>query len=365
MLRISLLATLALLLGASIAWAQKPTVTFYNWAGYVPAELIKGFEKSSGLKVAYPTFESNEILDARLRDGKAEFDVVGPRAAPFLAAQVPEGFYQPLDRGKLAHYGNLDPVILKLLEKYDPGNLHAVPWMWGTIGIGYNVERMKRLLSDMPPDTLRLIFDPQIVSKFKDCGVMVLDSPAEMIPAALLYLGLDPDSKSEADLIKAVDAIKAVRPFIRKFASSDFVNQLNQGAICLAFGYSGDIHEARQRSDQAKGRGRITIGYVVPKEGALVWIDTLAIPANAPNADSAYKLIDYLLDAKVAAASANQLRYASGNAAARPFLDAGLSGDAGLYPPSDVMAKLYTVSPAERRYQLQRQKLWNGIKGNK
>lgn len=360
-----LFAAFVLSLVAPLAWAQKPVVNLYNWADYVPAEIVRGFEKQSGIKLNYAVFDSNELLDARLREAKPEFDVVVPRAAPFLAAQIAEGFYQPLDRGRLANYGNLDPVILKLLTKYDPQNAHAVPFMWGTIGIGYNIERMRKLLPDMPPNTLRLIFDPQIVSKFKDCGVMMLDNPAEIVPAALLYLGLDPDSKSHADLDKAADVIKAIRPFVRKFTSADFAGQLTQGGICLAFGYSGDIDDARQRTEQSKGRGRIAIGYAVPKEGALVWIDALAIPANAPNADNAYRLIDYLLDARIAAATANKARYASGNQAARPFLDASLAGDPGIYPPEDTVAKLYTVSPADRRYQLQRQKQWNAIKSSK
>ncbi len=286
-----------------------------------------------------------------------------PRAAPFLANQISDGLYQRLDRSKLANYANLDPVILKLLAKYDPDNSYSVPWMWGTIGIGYNAEKLKRILPNTPPNSLSLLFDPNIVSKFKECGVMVLDSPAEMIPAALKYLGLDPDSKDEQDLIKAADAFRAIRPFIRKFTTGDFVSQLMQGNICLAFGYSGDIEEARHRAAQTKGRGKISIGYAVPKEGAMVWIDTLAIPASAPNTDNAYKFIDHLLDARMAAESSDYTRYATANAAARQFLDTTIATDAGLYPPPEVMEQLYAVSPGDRHYDVQRIRAWNSMKG--
>jgi putrescine transport system substrate-binding protein len=366
MSRLRLFIVLLLALGPTLAAAQKPAVSFYNWADYVPADLVRTFEKSSGIKVVYTTFDSNEILDARLRGGKAEFDVVGPRAFPYLAAQLPDNLYQPLDRARLTHYADLDPVIMKLLEKHDPQNSYSVPWMWGTVGIGYNVDRLKKLAPDVPADSLRLLFDPEIVSKFKDCGVMVLDSPAEIFAAALAYLGLDPDSKSEADLVKAADVIRAIRPFIRKYTSSDFVNQLAQGNMCLAFGYSGDVQEARSRTDQAKSRGsKPVLSYAVPREGAQVWIDVLAIPAHAANPDNAYKLLDYLLDPQVAATSSNRLHYASANAAARPLLDPAIAADRGLYPTDDVMAKLYVLSPPERRFEQQRIRLWNAIKSNK
>jgi len=365
MVRKTLLATAALLLFASPALAQKATVSMFNWADYVPPAVVKAFEKQTGIKLLYGVYDSNEILDARLREGKPAYDVVVPRASPFLASQLADKLYQPLDRSRLKNYGNLDPTIMALLAKYDPGNEHAVPYMWGTIGIGYNTDKLKRLLPDTTADSLNLLFDPQIVSKFKDCGVMVLDSPAEMIPAALKYLGLDPDSKSDADLTKAADAWRAIRPFIRKFAVADFVNQLTQGNVCLAFGYSGDIEDARHRAAQTKGRGKVNIGFAVPREGAQIWIDTLAIPANAPDPGNAYKLIDFLLDAQIAAQSSSATGYATANAAARPLLDAAIAQDNGLYPPADVMSKLYAVTPADRRYELQRLHVWNSMKGSK
>jgi putrescine transport system substrate-binding protein len=365
MIRKPLLAAIALLLCAATALAQKPTVSLFNWADYVPGAVVKAFEKQTGIKLLYGVFDSNEILDASLRENKPAYDVVVPRAAPFLANQIADKLYQPLDRARLKNYGNLDPVVLALLAKYDPENAHAVPYMWGTIGIGYNADKLKRILPDTRPDSLSLLFDPQIVSQFKGCGVMVLDSPAEMIPAALRYLGLDPDSKSEEDLAKAADAWRAIRPFIRKFAVADFVNQLAQGGVCLAFGYSGDIEEARRRAAQIKGRGKVNIGYAVPREGALVWIDTLAIPATAPDLDNAYRLIDFLLDPQIAAQSSRATGYATANRAARPLLDSAIAQDQGLYPSAEVMGRLYAATPADRRYELQRLRAWNSIKGDK
>ncbi len=355
----------AAMLLAAAAWAQKPVVNMFNWPGYVPAPVIKAFEKQDNINVLYNTFESNEVLDAALRDNKPLYDVVAPRAKPFLANQIADHLYQPLDRSRLPNYGNLDPKILKLLAVHDPDNQYAVPWMWGTVGIGFNVDKVKRLLPDMPPDSLRLIFDPAIVSRFKDCGVMVLDSPAETIPAALRYLGLDPDSKNDVDLAKAADAWRAVRPFIRRFAVAEFTDQLAQGNVCLAFGYSGDIDAARRRAAETKGRARITLGYAIPREGAMVWIDALAIPGNAPHAENAYKLIDFLLQPQQAAESAERVGYATANKAAQALLTGDAAKKQMLYPPPEVMDKLYVTTPADRRYEQQRAHSWNSIKGGK
>ena len=196
-------------------------VNVYNWSDYIAEDAVENFTKATGIRVNYSVYDSNESLDAKLRAGRSGYDVVYPTASPFLARQIPAGIYQKLDKSKLSNYGNLDPAIMKQLAKYDPGNEYSVPWMWGTTGIGYNVDKVKELLPDAPVDSLRMIFDPAIVSKLSSCGVMVLDSPTDMIPAALQYLKLDPDSKDPAHLEKAVEAFKAVRPHIRRFHSSE------------------------------------------------------------------------------------------------------------------------------------------------
>src|SRR5215472_2815470 len=255
-------------LAAGPAFGQKQ-VNVYNWSDYIAEDQLKAFSKDTGIKVNYTTYDSNEILDAKLKTGRSGYDVVVPTASPFFVRQLAAKLYQPLDRAKLKNWGNLDPKIMAELAKYDPGNTHAIPWMWGTIGIGYNVAAIKKRMSNAPVDSLAMIFDPAIVSRFVDCGVMVLDSPTDVIPAAMLYRGLNPDSKSKEDLETAGEVVKAIRPYVRKFHSSEYINALAGGDICLAFGFSGDIFQARDRA--AKARDKQDIAYAIPKEGSLLW----------------------------------------------------------------------------------------------
>ncbi len=302
----------------------------YNWSDYIAEDQLKDFAKDTGIKVNYTTYDSNEILDAKLRTGKSGYDIVVPTASPFFVRQLQANIFLPLDKSKLKNWNNLDPEIMKALAAYDPGNAHAAPWMWGTIGIGYNVAEIKKRLPDAPVDSLRMIFDPAVVSKFQDCGVMLLDSATDMLPAALKYLGLDPDSKKPEDLAKAADVIKAVRPYVRKFHSSEYINALAGGNICLAFGFSGDIFQARDRG--AKAASKVEIEYAIPKEGAMLWIDVVAIPKDAPNQANAYRFLDFMLEAKVAAASTELTGYANGNKAAFALLPKDISENPLIYP---------------------------------
>src|SRR6478735_770640 len=255
-----------LALAAGPAFAQKQ-VNVYNWSDYIAEDQLKVFTQQTGIKVNYTTYDSNEILDAKLRAGRSGYDVVVPTASPFLVRQLAAKLYQPLDKARLKNYGNLDPKIMASLAKYDPGNTHAIPWMWGTIGIGYNVAEIRKRMVNAPVDSLAMVFDPAIVSRFVDCGVMMLDSPTDVFPAALKYLQLDPDSKKSEDLEKAAAVIKAIQPFVRKFHSSEYINALAGGDICLAFGFSGDIFQARDRA--AKAKERQDIAYAIPREGSL------------------------------------------------------------------------------------------------
>jgi len=354
---------IAAALFAAPAVAQQKQVNVYNWSDYIAEDAVANFTKATGVKVNYSVYDANETLDAKLRAGKSGYDVVVPSASPFLVRQIPAGIYQKLDKSKLANYGNLDPAIMKQLIKYDPGNEYSVPWMWGTTGIGYNVDKVKKALPDAPVDSLRMIFDPAVASKLKDCGIMVLDSPTDMIPAALKYLKLDPDSKDPADLEKAAALFKTIRPYIRKFHSSEYINALAQGNICVAFGFSGDILQAAARA--AKSKNKVNIEYAIPKEGALLWIDVMAIPVGAPNLENAYKWIDYLLDPKVAAASSNFVGYANGNAKSKEFLDKEVAQNENIYPSAQVMANLYTISAADRKYEQTRTRTWTSIKTGK
>ncbi len=342
------------------AFAQGGSVNVYNWSDYIAEDQLKAFEKDSGIKVNYTTYDSNEILDAKLRTGRSGYDVVVPTASPFFVRQLAANLYLPLDKSKLRNWNNLDPEILAALGKYDPGNARAIPWMWGTTGIGYNVAAIRKRMPDAPVDSLRMIFDPAVVSKFKDCGVMMLDSATDVLPAALKYLGLDPDSKKTEDLAKAADVVKAVRPFIRKFHSSEYINALAGGNICLAFGFSGDVFQARDRA--AKARDKQEIAYAIPKEGSLLWIDVAAIPKDAPNPANALRFLDFLLEPKVAAASSELTGYANGNKAAFALLPKDISGNPLIYPPADVRAKFYTITAGTPEQTRERTRLWTTVK---
>ncbi|HEY6981646.1 polyamine ABC transporter substrate-binding protein [Reyranella sp.] len=347
---------LAILAGP--AFAQR--VDVYNWSDYIAEDQLEIFSKETGIKVNYTTYDSNEILDAKLRTGHSGYDVVVPTASPFFVRQLAANLFLPLDKSRLRNWGNLDSGIMERLARYDPGNAHAIPWMWGTVGIGYNVAAIKKRMANAPVDSLAMILDPAIVSRFVDCGVMVLDSATDVLPAALKYLGLDPDSKETADLKKAAEVIKAVRPYIRKFHSSEYINALAGGDICLAFGYSGDILQARDRA--AKAAEKRDIAYSIPKEGAMLWIDVAAIPKDAPHPDEAYRFLDFMLDPRVAAASSAITGYANGNSAATPLLASSISQDPAVYPPPEVRARLYSITAANAEEVRARTRLWTAIK---
>ncbi len=358
---LSLATALTLALGAADGWCQGKVVNVYNWTDYIAEDAPKAFQQATGIKANYTTYDTNEILDAKLRTGRSGYDVVTPTMSPHFARQKAAGLFRPIDKALLKNYGNLDPEIMKALAKYDPGNEHGVPWMWGTTGIGYNVDAVKKRMPDAPVDSLKLIFDPETVAKFKDCGVMLLDSPTDVLPAALLYLGLDPDSKKPEDLEKAADVVRKVRPSIRKFTSAEMINALARGDICVAFSFSGDILQARDRGAKAKPQA-VTVDYAIPKEGSQLWIDVMAIPKDSKNVEEAHRWIDYLLDPKVAAASSDAVGYANGNKAAVPLMKKEISEDPLIYPPAAVRAKLFTISPGDQEQTRLRTRLWTNIK---
>src|SRR5476651_647024 len=358
-MRLAVVVSLLVVLVAGPAVAQKQ-VNVYNWSDYIAEDQLKAFAKESGIKVNYTTYDSNEILDAKLKAGRSGYDVVVPTASPFFVRQLAANLYQPLDRTKLKNWNNLDPKIMQQLARYDAGNAHGIPWMWGTVGIGYNMTEIRKRMGNAPVDSLKMIFDPATVSRFVDCGVMMLDSATDVMPAALIYLGLDHDSKKKEDVEKAAEVIKAVRPYIRKFHSSEYINALAGGDICLAFGFSGDILQAKDRAAAAPEKR--VINYNVPHEGAMVWIDVAAIPKGAPNVDNAYRFLDFLLDPKVAAASSALTNYANGNAAATPLLAKSLSGNKSIYPTADARAYFYTITAGNAAEVRERTRLWTAIK---
>jgi len=317
--------------------AEEKILNVYNWSDYIDPAVIEGFQRETGIAVNYDVFDSNEVLETKLLAGNSGYDVVVP-SAYFLERQIQAGVFRKLDPSRLPNRSNLDPGLRERVAAHDPDNQHAVIYMWGTTGIGYNAEKVRAVMPDAPTDSWDLVFDPEIVSRFRDCGVSVLEDPTDIVGTTLLWLGKDPNSQSEDDLKLAEEALLAIRPFLRTISSSQYIEDLANGEICIAVGYSGDVLQARDRAAEAGTEADIR--YVIPKEGALMWFDTLAIPADARHPLNAHAFIDYLLRPDVAAANSNFVSYATANAAGLELVEEGLRNDAGIYPTPEVKERL-------------------------
>ncbi len=354
----TLFALLASVTIASTAMAEE--IHVYNWSDYIDEELLTKFEAETGIKVVYDVFDSNEVLETKLLAGSTGYDVVVPSGS-FLSRQIQAGVFQKLDKSKLTNIGNEWDAIKKQTAIYDPGNEYSVNYMWGTTGIGYNVNKVKEVLGeDAPTDSLALIFDPANMEKLKECGVHFLDAPGEVIPAVLKYLGEDPDSHDKAVLAKAEPVLEAVAPYVLKYHSSEYINALANGDICVAWGWSGDVLQARDRAAEAENG--VEVEYAIPKEGALMWFDQLAIPADAPNPDGAHKFINFLLDAENMAAASNYVYYANGNLASQKYLLEDVIGDPAIYPPAETVKNLYITTPYPPKVQRVVNRMWTKIK---
>jgi putrescine transport system substrate-binding protein len=319
--------------------AGEPKVlNVYNWSDYIAEDTIDNFEAKTGIDVTYDVFDSNEVLETKLLAGNTGYDVVVPSAS-FMERQIKAGVFQELDKSLLPNLQYMDPDIMQRVALHDPGNEHSVPYMWGTTGIGYNEGKVFEIMEDAPVDSWDIIFKPELISKFKDCGVSVLDAPTEIVGAVLAWMGKDPNSQDPADLAAAEEKLLAIRPYIRKIHSSQYIEDLANGDICLAVGWSGDILQARDRADEA-GQD-IVIKYAIPKEGTIVWFDMLAIPADAKHPKNAHAFINYLIDPQVAANNSNYINYANGVAASLEYIDDAVKNDPGIYPTAEVKAKLF------------------------
>jgi len=351
---------LAALLAAGGARAADTVVNVYNWSDYIDESILKDFEKETGIKVVYDTYDSNDILETKLLAGKTGYDVVVPTSS-FLARQIQAGIHLTLDKSKLPNLSHMSPEIMQRMQKFDPGNAHAVVYMWGTSGIGYNTDMIAKRMKDAPVNSLRMILDPAVVSKFADCGVYVLDAADELVPAALKYIGEDPDAKDPKVLEKAEAVLMKVRPFIRKFHSSQYIEDLANGDICLAWGWSGDVVQAKKRAEDAK-KG-VHIEYRVPQEGAQMWFDSFAIPKDAPHKDAAYAFIDYMMRPAVIAKASNYVFYPNANKDADALVSAEVKSDPDIYPPAALRAKLYTITPYDQASQRVLTRIWTRVKG--
>ena len=341
--------------GGATAGAEEKVLNVYNWSDYIDPEVISDFTRETGITVHYDVFDANEVLETKLLTGNSGYDVVVP-SAYFLERQVQAGVFASLDRSKLPGLANLDPELVARAERHDPGGAHSVVYLWGTTGIGYDATKVRSIMPDAPVDSWALVFDPAVVSKFKDCGVSVLEDPTDMVGTMLVFLGKDPNSESEADLKLAEDRLLAIRPYIRQISSSQYIEGLANGDLCIAVGYSGDVLQARDRAAEA-GKP-VDIRFSIPKEGALMWFDTLAIPADAKHPGNAHLFIDYLMRPEVAARNSNFVNYANANAASTPLVNEDLRNDAGIYPDAATKARLQPNLAKSAEYSRQLNRAW-------
>ena len=354
----------ATILAASATFASQTNAQelhIYNWSDYITDEALANFEQSTGIKVVYDVYDSNEVLEAKLLAGKSGYDLVFPTARPFVDRHIQAGLYQKLDKTALPNYTHLDGDIMKSLSDIDPNNAYAVPYMWGTTGIGINVKKVKEILGDdMPLDTWALIFDPKISAKLAQCGISLMDDVTEVFAAAHAYKAQDNNDYSKASVNQAVDTTKAIHGNIRYFHSSQYINDLANGDLCVAHGYSGDILQARDRAEEAQNG--VEVAYLVPKEGAVVWTDTMVIPADAPNPSAAHRFINYLLDPKVIAPITDYVAYANANTEATALIDEAVRNDPGIYPSEQTRANFMVIKTPSDKQARAMNRAWTRVK---
>ncbi|KVV01353.1 MULTISPECIES: polyamine ABC transporter substrate-binding protein [unclassified Pseudomonas] len=355
-----------LLVGAGLTLAVSvqaaPTVHIYNWSDYIAPNTLVDFEKATGIKPVYDVFDSNETLEGKLLAGRTGYDVVVP-SNHFLGKQIKAGAFQKLDLAQLPNYSNLDPALLKRLQANDPGNQYAVPYLWGTNGIGYNVDKVKEVLGVDTIDSWDVVFKPENMKKLQSCGVAFLDSADEMLPTVLNYLGLDANSTNPKDYKKAEEVLMSVRPYVTYFHSSKYISDLANGNICVAIGFSGDVFQAKARAEEAK-KG-VNIAYIVPKEGGALWFDMLAIPKDSGNVKEAHTFINYLLKPEVIAQVSDYVGYANPNPAADKVMDASIRADEAVYPTQAVLDKTYVSTELPPKVQRLMTRTWTKVKTGK
>jgi putrescine transport system substrate-binding protein len=323
--------------GTSGAAGAGKALNLFIWSDYLAPTTLSDFQQQTGITVHAAYYDSNETLETKLLAGSSGYDVVVPTAS-YFERQIKAGVYLTLDKSKLPNLKNMDPQLMARVAIHDPDNAHGVIYMWGTNGIGYNQKMVTALMPDAPLDSWRLVFDPAVASKIAKCGISVLDSPAEMMRAVLNYLGKDPNSQKAEDVQAAEATLLKIRPYIRNINSSEYIEALANGDLCVAVGYNGDVLQARDRArDANKG---IDIKYVVPKEGSILWFDMLAIPKDAPHPEAAYAYINYIMEPKVIADISNFKRYANANLASQPYVLESVKDDPAIYPPPQLREKL-------------------------
>jgi putrescine transport system substrate-binding protein len=355
-----IVCTLALLAVITAAQANDHVLNVYNWSDYIGEQTISGFEKSTGIKVKYDVYDSDDTLQAKMLTGKAGYDVVVP-TSNYLGRQAAAGIYLKLDRSKIPNWNNLDKTLLKLVESADPGNKYGVPYAWYTDGLGYNLNKVRAALgNDAPLDSWDMLFKPEYLSKLKSCGVSVLDAPTDAFAATLHYLHRDPNSQNPADYQAAFEALKKIRPYITQFNSSGYINDLANGDICLAFGWSGDVNIAKRRVAEVGKSYKIQ--YMIPKTGAPLSVDLMAIPKDAPHPEEALKWVNYILSPQVGAGITNKVFYPTATIAARTYMRPEIAGDSTVFPPESVMKTLFLLKPLPAEILRLENRLWTQLK---
>jgi putrescine transport system substrate-binding protein len=317
----------------------------YNWSDYIDPALLTQFTKETGIKVTYDTFDSNEVLETKVLQGNTGYDLVVP-SNHNVPRYITAGAIQPLDKAQLPGLDKLDPGLMAKLGRFDPEGTYAVPYMQGTIGLGYNADAVAKRLPGVKVDSWAIVFEPANLAKLKDCGVYFLDASEDMYAMALVYLGKDPNSTNPADYAAATDLMMRARPYVRKFHSSEYIDALANGDICMAVGYSGDVLQARTRAEEAKNG--VKVAYVVPKEGSEVWFDVFTIPKDAPHADAAHKFMAFLLRPEIIAKASNYTQYANANAAATPLVDEAIRNDPNVYVSGELSKRLFVSTTRDQ-----------------
>jgi putrescine transport system substrate-binding protein len=348
--------------GPAVETDAEKVLNVYNWSDYIEPTVIESFEKDTGIKVNYEVMDSNELLETKLLAGRTGYDVVVPSAS-FLARQIKANIYQKLDKSKLPNLKNMDADITKRLEVFDPGNEHAVNYMWGTDGVGYNEAKINEAMPNAPVNSYAMFFDPAVAKNFQKCGISILDAPSEIVGAVLIYLGKDANSENPEDLKAAEKVLMSIRPYVRLINSSKYIEDLANGEICLALGWSGDVLQASNRATEA-GKG-VTIKYNIPKEGSVMFFDNFAIPADASHVKNAHLFIDYMSRADVAAKNSNFLSYANSNAASWASVSPEIKNNPNIFPTAEMMPKLVPDLPESAEFTRELTRTWTRFRTGK
>ena len=354
--------------GAAVVWTTAQAqdgkvVNVYNWAEYTAPDTIPGFEKETGIRVRYDVYDTNDTLQAKLLTGKSGYDVVVP-STHYASRQIEAGVFQKLDKSKIPNWKYLDPDLMALVATIDPGNQYVIPWGYGTNGLGYNVTKARAALgADADLGNWETLFKPENAAKLQSCGISMLDEAAQVFPAVLHYLGKDPNSSNPDDYKAALDVLKKIRPYIRQFSSSGYIDELASGDLCMVYGFSGDVMIARRRAQEAKRTD--DINYFLPKGGAPAWFDVMAIPKDAPHVESAHAFINYIETPQVHAAITNHMYYPNANKEARKYVTKDVADNPMIYPPADVSKTLFVIKAQPLPVQRLQTRMWNELKSGR